>query len=66
MLIVRLSIVLVGLLLVLSGGMYVVTREPRYLQFAMKVLRFAVFLLLIFALLFILERYALVGWKILI
>ncbi|MDH4216306.1 MAG: hypothetical protein OEV26_05520 [Gallionella sp.] len=66
MIILRLFIVLILLLLVISGGMYVFTRQRRYLDFAMRTLKFAVMLLLVFALLFILERYVLVGWKILL
>jgi hypothetical protein len=61
-LILRLYIVLVTLLLVLSGGMYIFTRNRRYLEFARKTVRFTVLLLLVFALLFVLERYVLVGW----
>lgn len=66
MLILRLFIVLVILLLVISGGMYIFTRQRSYLDFAMRTLKFAAMLLLVFALLFVLERYALVGWKILL
>lgn len=66
MLILRLFIVLVALLLVISGGMYIFTRNRRYLIFAWQTLRFAVLLLLVLALLFILERYVLAGWKILL
>lgn len=62
MLILRLYLVLVALLLVLSGGMYIFTRDRRYLKFATQTLRFTVLSLLVFALLFILERYVLVGW----
>lgn len=62
MLILRLLIMLVALLLVLSGVMYAITRNRRYLEFAGQTLRFTVTLLLVFALLFILERYVLVGW----
>lgn len=62
MLILRLVLLLVALLLVLSGGMYVFTRDRRYLKFAWQTLRFVVLLLLVFALLFVLERYVLVGW----
>lgn len=64
MIIVRLFIVLVALLLVISGGMYVFTRKRRYLDFALRTLKFAVLLLLVFAMLFLLERYVLAGWKI--
>ena len=62
MLILRLFIVLVALLLILSGAMYLFTRNRRYLEFAWQTVRFTVLLLLVFALLFVLERYALVGW----
>jgi hypothetical protein len=61
-LILRLYIVLVTLLLVLCGGMYIFTRNRRYLEFARQTVRFTVLLLLVFAMLFVLERYVLVGW----
>ena len=64
MLILRLFFMLVILLMVVSGGMYIFTRDRRYLGFAMKTLRFAVVVLLVFALLYVLERYVLVGWKV--
>jgi hypothetical protein len=66
MLILRLFLVLATLLLVSSGGMYIFTRDRRYLNFAWQTLRFTVFLLLLFALLFVLERYVLVGWRVLL
>lgn len=66
MLVLRLLLVIITLLLVLSGGMYLLTRDRRYLGFAWQTLRFTVFLLLVVALLFILERYVLVGWRILL
>ncbi len=66
MIILRLFIVLVTLLLVISSGMYIFTRDHRYLKFAWQTLRFALLLLSVFALLFILERYVLVGWKVLL
>lgn len=66
MLILRLSLVLITLLLVVSAGMYMFTRNRRYLNFAWRVLRFTALLLAIFALLFVLERYVLVGWRILL
>lgn len=66
MLILRLILVLVALSLVLSAAMYVFTRNRRYLKFAWQTLRFTVLLLLVFALLFVLERYVLTGWKILL
>ena len=66
MLILRLFLVSVALLLVVSTGMYIFTRNRRYLRFAWQALRFTVLLLLVFALLFVLERYVLVGWRILL
>lgn len=66
MLILRLFLILVTLLVVLSGGMYVFTRDRRYLKFAWQILRLAAVLLLLFAVLFVLERYVLVGWRVLL
>ena len=66
MLILRLFLILVTLLLVLSGGMYVFTRDRRYLKFAWQTVRFTALLLLLFAVLFVLERYVLVGWRVLL
>jgi len=64
MLIMRLFLVMVTLLLVLSVGMYIFTRNRRYLKFALKTVRFTVLLLLVFGLLFVLERYVLVAWRV--
>jgi len=46
--------------------MYVFTRNRRYLNLAWQILRFVVFALLVFAALFVLERYVLTGWRILL
>ena len=66
MLILRVFLVLVTLLLVLSGGMYVFTRNRSYLQFAMQTLRFALLFVTVLAALYVLERYVLVGWRVLL
>lgn len=66
MLILRLFLILAALLLVLSGGMYIFTRNRRYLNFAWRTLRFTALLLLLFAVLFVLERYVLTGWRVLL
>jgi len=66
MLIIRFLVVIVALLLVASGGMYLLTRDDRYMRFAWQVLRLTGFIVLVVALLFVLERYVLVGWRILI
>ena len=66
MLILRLLLILAALSIVLSGGMYVFTRNRRYLNLAWEIVRFVVFASLIFAALYVLERYVLIGWKILL
>lgn len=66
MLILRVFLVLVTLVLVLSGGMYIFTRNRRYLQFAMQMLRFSLLFLAVLAVLYVLERYVLVGWRVLL
>jgi hypothetical protein len=66
MIIFRFLFVLSALAIVLSGGMYLLTGNRRYLDLAWKIARFVLFAIVIFALLFILERYVLIGWRILI
>jgi hypothetical protein len=66
MLILRFALVAVVLLIVLSGGMYIFTRDARYYRFAWQVVRFSVLLFAVFGLLFLLERYVLVGWRVLL
>jgi len=61
MILLRLLLILAALTIVLSGGMYVFTRDPRYQRFAWQVIRLVVYALLILAALFVLERYVLVG-----
>lgn len=64
MLILRLALILVTLTLVLSGAMYIFTRNRRYLKFAWQTVRFTVLLIMVFGLLFVLERYVLVAWRV--
>ncbi len=66
MLILRLLFVLLALAITLSGGMYLFTRNRRYLKLAWQIVRFAVFAALVFGALYLLERYVLIGWKILL
>ena len=66
MLVLRLLFVLAALIVVLSGGMYLLTRKQTYLRFAWNVVRFVVILVLVFGVLYLLERYILIGWKILL
>ena len=66
MLILRLLLILSALAIVLLGGMYLFSNNRRYLNLAWQIARFVVFALLIFAVLFILERYVLIAWRILV
>ncbi len=61
MILLRLLLILAALTIVLSGGMYVFTRDPRYQRFAWQVIRLVVYAFLVLAVLFVLERYVLVG-----
>ena len=66
MLILRLLFILAALSIILTGAMYVFTRNRRYLNLAWQIIRFVVFALLVFAALFVLERYVLTGWRLLL
>jgi phage shock protein PspC (stress-responsive transcriptional regulator) len=66
MLIVRLLFILSAVAIILSGGMYVLTRNRRYLKLAWQIVRFVLIALLVFAALFILERYVLIAWNVLL
>ncbi len=66
MLILRLLLILSALSIILSGGMYVFTRNRRYLRLAWEIVRFTVYALLIFGVLYLLERYVLIAWKVLL
>ncbi len=63
MLILRLLFILSALSIVLAGGMYVFTRNRRYLRIAWEIVRFTLYALLIFAVLYLLERYVLVAGR---
>ncbi|MBI3902336.1 MAG: hypothetical protein HY306_05250 [Nitrosomonadales bacterium] len=66
MLILRLLFMFSALAIVLAGGLYIFTRKHYYLRLAWQIVRFTVFALLIFGALFLLERYVLIGWRILV
>jgi hypothetical protein len=66
MLILRLLFFLSAFAIILTGGMYVFTQNRRYLGLAWQIARFVGFVALIFAALFVLERYVLIGWGILL
>ncbi len=63
---IRFALLISALLIVSSFGAYVFTRDTRYLRFAWQVVRFIVFALLVFGALFLLERYGLVAWRVLL
>lgn len=62
MILLRLVLILAALAIALSVGLYLFTRDARYLGFARQAARFVIFLLLLFGVLYVLERYVLVGW----
>lgn len=61
MILLRLLLILAVLTIVLSGGMYVFTRDERYRRLAWQVVRLVVYAVLVLGVLFVLERYVLVG-----
>ena len=63
---IRLAVIVSALLIVVSFGAYIFTREQRYLRFAWQVVRFIVFALLVFGALYLLERFGLVAWRVLL
>jgi hypothetical protein len=64
--ILRLLLILSALGIILSGGMYLFTSNRRYLGLAWEIVRFTVFALLLFGALYLLERYVLIAWKVLL
>ena len=54
MLILRLILMLAGLSILLCGGMYLFTRNRRYLRIAWQIVYLVIFVLLVFGLLFLL------------
>ena len=60
--ILRLLFLFAALSIVLSGVMYLISKDTRYLKLAWQIARFVLVAILIFVLLFILERYVLIGW----
>lgn len=66
MLILRLLLILSALAIAMSAGMYLFTQNRRYLRIAWEIVRFTFFALLIFGVLYLLERYVLVAWRVLV
>jgi hypothetical protein len=61
----RLLLLMCVTLVVVSGILYLLTDNPRYLNMAWQIVRTAVLAAFIMLLLVVLERYALVGWGVL-
>lgn len=61
----RLLLLLSVVLIVVSGILYLLTDNPRYLNMAWQIVRTALAVGFIMLLLVVLERYALVGWNVL-
>jgi hypothetical protein len=66
MLILRLLFILSAISIVLLGGLYLFTSDRRFLVLAWQIAKFVLFAFLIIILLFVLERYVLIGWRILL
>jgi hypothetical protein len=66
MLILRLLFILSAISIVLLGGLYLFTSNRRFLTLAWQIARFVLFAFLIIILLFVLERYVLISWRILL
>ena len=66
MLIFRLLFILSALAIVLFGGMYLFSRNRRYLNLALKIASFVIFAFLILVVLYALERYVFIGWRVLL
>ena len=61
---IRLVLLLSALFMAAAVGAYLFSRDARYLKWAVQVAQFVLFLLLVFGVLFLLERYGLVAWRV--
>jgi uncharacterized membrane protein len=59
---IRFALLISILLIFASVVMYLLTRDPRYSRFARQVARFIVYVLLVFGVLYLLERFGLAAW----
>jgi hypothetical protein len=62
---IRLLFIISALLIAVSGALYLLTNNTRYLNFVWQVVRVLFLAGTIFVVLAVLERYALVGWGVL-
>ena len=61
MILLRMVFILTAIALLVMGGMYMLTRDPRYPRIAKQILRFVVFLLLMLGAMLAVERILLRG-----
>jgi hypothetical protein len=63
---IRLALLFSILLIASSTALFLITRDPRYPRFVWQVVRFMGYVLLVFGALYLLERYGLVAWQVLV
>jgi hypothetical protein len=63
---IRLALLFSILLIASSTALFLITRDPRYPRFVWQVVRFMAYVLLVFGALYLLERYGLVAWQVLV
>jgi Na+-driven multidrug efflux pump len=61
---IRLALLLAILFIASTAVLYLFTRDPRYPRLIWQVVRFMAYVLLVFGLLYLLESYGLVAWKV--
>jgi len=66
MIVLRLLFMLSAIAMVVFGGLYLFTHNRRYLDLLWQIARFVFYAVLIFALLYVLERYVLISWRVLL
>lgn len=59
---IRFALLISLLLISASAVMFLYTRDSRYSRFAWQVARFIVYVLLVFGVLYLLERFGLAAW----
>jgi hypothetical protein len=59
---IRFALLISILLISASIVMFLLTRDPRYSRFAWQVVRFIVYVLLVFGVLYLFERFGLAAW----
>lgn len=63
---IRLALLFAVLLIGASTGLFLITGDERYSRFVWQVVRFMVYTLLVFGALYLIERFGLVAWRVLL